>query len=177
MSSCIGLDNSFQKTYYEILSVKEDASYDQIRACYKASILNCHPDKLQLKLDSFSSCNELNERFLKVQKAWEILSDSKSRAVYDIELKASRLDLEVADDVQLEEMMMEEESGEVFELFYQCRCGDYISLSSGELSHMGFTFQASGKKVLLATGSGLTSIILPCGSCSLKIRLKLDANS
>ncbi|KAG9446700.1 hypothetical protein H6P81_012828 [Aristolochia fimbriata] len=177
MPFSVGLRSSSHKSYYDILSVKEDASHDHIRASYRAAVLDCHPDKVQCKLDSASTRDELKERFLEVQKAWEILSDSNTRAIYDKELKASRLDLEIVDDVQLEEMMMEEDSGEAFVLFYQCRCGDYISLSSDELSHMGFTFQGSGKLGLRATQFGLTSIILPCGSCSLKIRLILHSES
>jgi diphthamide biosynthesis protein 4 len=33
------------KTLNEVLSVTEDATYDEIRAAYKSAALNTHPDK------------------------------------------------------------------------------------------------------------------------------------
>lgn len=102
LSSIMILGSSFtQETHYGILSVKEDASYDEIWVSYRSAILNSHPDK-QL------SENESGDNFLKVQKAWEILSNPKSRAVYDSDLRASREDSVAAEDVSLEEMMAED---------------------------------------------------------------------
>lgn len=87
------------------------------------------------------------ERFLKVQKAWEILCNSSSRSFYDNELRSSRKDVlaadiaedlslrkdvlaaDVAEDLSLQDMMIEDD-GEALELFYQCRCGDYFSVDS-----------------------------------------------
>jgi diphthamide biosynthesis protein 4 len=51
-----------------------------------------------------NSNQRTSERFLKVQKAWEILSDSSSRLLYDKELQRSRRDAlpaEVAEDLSL----------------------------------------------------------------------------
>ncbi|XP_077249860.1 uncharacterized protein LOC143889502 [Tasmannia lanceolata] len=167
--------NSIRKTLYDVLSVKEDASYDEIRASYRAAILDSHPDKLQGKFNAFEPHHEIQERFLMVQKAWKMLGDINSRAVYDNELKASRQDFETADDVKIEEMTAED-SGEVLELYYQCRCGDYISVNSIELGEMGFSLEGNERRELQTIEAAPASIVLPCGSCSLKIRLILETN-
>lgn len=169
--------SSIQRTHYDVLSVREDASYDEIRAGYKAAILKSHPDKLHGKLDESDLQHKQEEKFLDVQKAWEVLSDSKSKADYDRELQASRQVVEVVDDeVKLGDMAMEA-LGDVREFFHQCRCGDYFSITSLELGEMGISLHENGV-VEMQTSAGLSPswVLLPCGSCSLKIRLLIDAN-
>ncbi|KDP26205.1 hypothetical protein JCGZ_22451 [Jatropha curcas] len=166
--------NSVHETHYNILSVKEDASYEEIRNGYRLALLNHHPDKLQNKHQSTDSQNQLGDRFLKVQKAWEILGNSRSRAVYDSELRAYRKDTGVAEDVSLEDMMIED-GGEILELFYQCRCGDYFFVDSLELAEMGYTLIKDEKNVSFETKDELpAAVILPCGSCSLQVRLLIN---
>ncbi|XWS24260.1 hypothetical protein CRYUN_Cryun28dG0085600 [Craigia yunnanensis] len=159
--------NSTRETHYDLLSVKEDASYEEIRTSYRSAILNSHPDKLH-------SDHESGDRFLRVQKAWEILSDPKSRAVYDSELRDSRQDMMTSEDISLEDMMIED-AGEVMELFYQCRCGDHFSVDSLELGKMGYTLLRDGAEISLRTPDALpASVVLPCGSCSLLVRLMIN---
>ncbi|KAF2314509.1 hypothetical protein GH714_027145 [Hevea brasiliensis] len=144
--------NSVEESHYDLLSVKEDASYEEIRTSYRVAILNYHPDKLQNTRQMSHVLNEVQDRFLKIQKAWEILGNSKLRAVYDSELRASRKDRGdgvgvAAEDVNLEDMEIED-GGEVLELFYQCRCGDYFSVDSLELGKMGYTLLRDENKAL-----------------------------
>lgn len=165
-------------THYQILSVKEDANYDEIRAGYKAAILNSHPDKLHMYTKESLLDHELQERFLSVQKAWEVLSDPTSRANYDMELQSSRQKLEaVADEVTLEEMTIET-IGDAQEFFYQCRCGDYFSVTPSELDEIGLPLNININGDVAsqsATGLQPAAVLLPCGSCSLKIRLILHS--
>ncbi|KAJ0970855.1 hypothetical protein J5N97_018814 [Dioscorea zingiberensis] len=158
--------------------VKVDATYDEIRAGYKAAILNSHPDKLLMKPKASQLDHELQERFLFVQKAWEVLSDPTSRANYDVKLQSSRQKLEdFADEVRLEEMTVETAS-DMKEFSYQCRCGDYFSVTSSELNEMGLSLDKKGKDISQsATDSSPASVLLPCGSCSLKILLVMDPAS
>ncbi|XP_022768802.1 DPH4 homolog [Durio zibethinus] len=159
--------NSIRETHYDVLSIKEDASHEEIRTSYKTAILNSHPDKLH-------SYHETGDRFLRIQKAWEILSDPKSRAVYDSELRDSRQDVVASEDIVLEDMMIED-AGEVMELFYQCRCGDHFSVDSLELGKMGYTLFWDGTEISLRTPDAFpASIVLPCGSCSLLVRLMIN---
>ncbi|XP_038977908.1 DPH4 homolog [Phoenix dactylifera] len=168
--------NSIQRTHYDVLSVREDASYDEIRVGYRAAVLSSHPDKLHGTLDESDLRPKQEENFLDVQKAWEVLSDSKSRANYDRELQASRQVVEVVDDeVKLGDMAMET-LGDVQEFFHQCRCGDYFLITSLELGEMGISLHENGVEIQTSAELSPSSVLLPCGSCSLKIRLLIDAS-
>ncbi|XP_057969953.1 uncharacterized protein LOC131159233 [Malania oleifera] len=168
-------ENTLQKTHYDILSVKEDASYEEIRSSYRSAILNFHPDKLQKTSEMPNHNGEVGDRFLQVQKAWEVLSNSKTRAAYDSELQAVQWDAEAAEDMSLEDMTVEDD-GEVLELFRQCRCGDYFSVDSLELGKIGCVVLRGGSGISLETVDGLpASVLLLCGSCSLKVRLLINA--
>lgn len=172
--------NDIQETHYEVLNVKEDATHEEIRASYRSAVLSLHPDKLLKTSDTSSSNQTTSERFLKVQKAWEILSNSSSRLFYDKELQSSRRDdvlaAEVAEDLSLQDMIAED-ADEALELFYQCRCGDYFSVDSLELQEMGYSLLRDGSRISILNVDTLPgSVILPCGSCSLKARLVLSMN-
>ncbi|KAF8048730.1 hypothetical protein N665_2422s0002 [Sinapis alba] len=165
--------NSLHETYYQILSVKEDASYDEIRNSYRSAILHSHPDKL----NSSPRCSS-DEKFLKIQKAWQVLSDAELRVVYDNDLRSSRQDGTTADEISIEDMSVEVAGeGEVMEVFYQCRCGDYFSVDSSELETMGFALVRDGDFVRVRRlGAFVASVVLPCGSCSLKTRVWVDSD-
>ncbi|KAF5817687.1 putative DnaJ domain, Zinc finger, DPH-type, DPH Zinc finger superfamily [Helianthus annuus] len=158
--------------HYNVLNVKEDATQEEIRTSYKSALLISHPDKLQKTSETTNS----ESKFLQIQTAWEILGNVKSRALYDTELQMSRQDDDaVADEIVVDDLMVET-GGDVVELFYQCRCGDYFSLDSSELGEMGFELSMKGDKVSLQAHNtaDMASIVLPCCSCSLKIRLMIS---
>ncbi|KAJ4800144.1 DNAJ heat shock N-terminal domain-containing protein-like [Rhynchospora pubera] len=160
-----------QKTYYEILSVRKDACIDEIRTAYKAALLNTHPDKLPKQPDLTGSDNNEQEFHL-VQKAWEILSNSQSRSQYDKELAASRQRFDVvANEIELEDMNLEISNDGVYEFLYPCRCGDYYGITSVELKAMGVMLGKNGEVQIKDSNFSAVSVILQCGSCSLKIRL------
>ncbi|KAJ3676987.1 hypothetical protein LUZ60_002711 [Juncus effusus] len=164
-------DNTIQKTYYEILSVSEDANYEEIRTNYKSALLNTHPDKLP-KYPSSSA----DQNFLIVQKAWEILGDSNSRAQYDKQLCDSRRKVTViASEIELGEMDLEISEGN-FELIYPCRCGDNFCINYAELRNLGVILGENGEVQEFGTDFVPVSVVLPCGSCSLNVRLLIEAN-
>ncbi|XAR61864.1 hypothetical protein NMG60_11016400 [Bertholletia excelsa] len=169
--------NLIRKTHYDILGVREDANYEAIRTSYRSAILNSHPDKLHKTFETSLPDQESENRFLEVQKAWEILSNSKSRAAYDSELKILRQDSDAAEDIGLEDLMVEN-SGDVLQLFYQCRCGDYFSIDSSELEEMGYQVLRDGSKFTLSASEALaSSVLLSCGSCSLRVCLLINAET
>uniref|UniRef100_A0A2P2JGE8 DPH4 homolog isoform X1 n=1 Tax=Rhizophora mucronata TaxID=61149 RepID=A0A2P2JGE8_RHIMU len=175
--------DSVRETYYDILCIKEDASHEEIRTSYRSAILSYHPDKVQQNTSDPRSGSE--ETFLKVQKAWEVLGNPRSREIYDSELRASRDDTGVSEEVSLEDMVIEHD-GQVLELFYQCRCGDYFSVDSLELADMGYKllrreednevcFEMATMTTTTTTDALPASVVLPCGSCSLQVRLLIGS--
>lgn len=171
----LGTKSNYE-TYYDILHVKEDASYEEIRLSYRSALLVSHPDKLHNSFSSQNSGKDVDERFVKVQQAWETLSDSRLRVVYDNKLQSMRSDELVSEAITLEDMTAEE-TGEALEFWYQCRCGDCFLISGAELEEMGCELRRDGDEISVQTPQALLScVILPCGSCSLRIRLSIDMN-
>jgi hypothetical protein len=63
------------ETYYELLEVPPDASTDEIRAAYRSKVKETHPD--------VSDDADAAERFQRVQRAKEVLTDDDKRDRYD----------------------------------------------------------------------------------------------
>lgn len=69
-------------TYYNILGIQEYASFDEIQKAYRKKAFEYHPDR--------NNAPNSNEIFLKVQKAYEILSDPELKIKYDHDLNIYR---------------------------------------------------------------------------------------
>lgn len=65
-------------TYYDILQVSPDASEEVIKAAYRSLVKKYHPD-LGVMSDA--------DKFIKVEEAYEVLSDSQKRYEYDKKLE------------------------------------------------------------------------------------------
>ena len=62
--------------YYKILGVTKDSNQTQIRKAFRKLALQYHPDKNK-------NSEESKQKFMEIVKAYEILSDEKSRERYD----------------------------------------------------------------------------------------------
>ena len=62
--------------YYEILEISRDASGDEIKKAYRRLALKFHPDRNQ-------GDKEAEEKFKKINEAYQILSDEQKREIYD----------------------------------------------------------------------------------------------
>ena len=65
--------------YYDILEIKPDASFDDIRKAYHKKALKYHPDKCQDE--------DTEDKFKNVVEAYEVLSDTIKRRRYDLSRK------------------------------------------------------------------------------------------
>jgi molecular chaperone DnaJ len=70
------MPSTAKQDFYEVLGVSRDAKADEIRKSYRKLARKHHPD-----LNPGDKAAE--ERFKKVQEAYDVLSDSKKRQVYD----------------------------------------------------------------------------------------------
>jgi len=68
---------------YSLLECSQNASFSDMKKKYQDLILRHHPDK---------NGGRESDVFIAVKNAWTILSDSKSRAVYDAELLNMKLE-------------------------------------------------------------------------------------
>lgn len=65
--------------FYALLGVKKTASSKAIKSAYRKLALELHPDKVQ----DPDKKEAAQEQFMKVQAAYDVLSDDKKRQVYD----------------------------------------------------------------------------------------------
>jgi curved DNA-binding protein CbpA len=66
---------------YEVLGVRQDATFDEIRRAYRQKAFALHPDRM---IDQpAEAVKKASEEFAEVAQAWEILRDENRRQSYD----------------------------------------------------------------------------------------------
>ncbi|MDY6085085.1 MAG: DnaJ domain-containing protein [Dialister sp.] len=70
--------NTTQSNYYEVLDVSEAATPEEIRKAYILLTKKYHPDTTSLPL------NIAHKKMSEINKAYAVLSNSKSRESYDL---------------------------------------------------------------------------------------------
>jgi len=63
---------------YAVLGVRDDASQEEIKRAFRERALECHPDRVDPEDEAAAK-----EEFMRVRKAFELLSDPQKRAAYD----------------------------------------------------------------------------------------------
>lgn len=69
------------ESFYELLGIPETGSISEIKKAYKQLARKYHPD-----VSPSDRTEEFTKRFIKVQEAYETLSDPQTRAMYDMDL-------------------------------------------------------------------------------------------
>ncbi len=78
-----------KKNYYDILEVNKNASPEIIEKAYKTLIKKYHPDLQENELK-----NEYEEKIKKINEAYEILSDTEKRRIYNLNLKNTEFSID-----------------------------------------------------------------------------------
>ncbi|KAG9446076.1 hypothetical protein H6P81_012204 [Aristolochia fimbriata] len=68
-------------TFYELLGISENVGFSEIKQAYKQMALKYHPD-----VSPPDQTEEYTKRFIRVQQAYETLSDARKREIYDRDL-------------------------------------------------------------------------------------------
>jgi DnaJ-class molecular chaperone len=82
-------------TYYDVLDVPSNASSSDVRKSYRRLALDYHPDKVsQFNANVTDERRaEVEEFFLRIQLAYEILGDTERRLKYDLSLSGVHYDI------------------------------------------------------------------------------------
>lgn len=122
------------ENFYEILGCEPSASQETLKHAYQKLVLKYHPDKLvnQEHL-SEDQRNASLEMFIRIDKAWKILSSSETRKQFDALWKQRCLVMEwpVQDTIDEEELEHDEEDN-IFT--YPCRCGNDYEITETDAS-------------------------------------------
>lgn len=70
------LNTDQKKDYYDILGIDADATIEEIKTAYRKKALKYHPDLNK-------NDPEAEEKFIKINEAYETLKDPKKRKLYD----------------------------------------------------------------------------------------------
>lgn len=78
----MSVNNSNTNNFYSILNINKNASKDKIKRAYKKLVIKNHPDK---NINS-PNIDQYKIEFIKIQEAYETLSDESKRKLYDLKL-------------------------------------------------------------------------------------------
>ena len=82
-------------TYYDVLNVPSNASHSDIKKSYRQLALDYHPDKVhQFNINVTDARRaEVEDIFLRIQLAYEVLRDTERRLQYDLSLSGVHYDI------------------------------------------------------------------------------------
>ena len=96
--------------HYDVLGIDRKCDQSEIKKAFRELAKKYHPDKNKGKSLSESEIKQIRDRFMKIQKAYDVLSDPDLRAEYDKSgISASRGDT-IIDPLQAMMRMMEEKN-------------------------------------------------------------------
>ncbi|XP_019720825.1 dnaJ homolog subfamily C member 24 [Hippocampus comes] len=158
-----GMYEIAEKDLYSVLGASPSDSVHQLRHRYQKLVLQCHPDRLGDVCDSEAESGR--RKFLEVDAAWKILSEHKTRKLYDQQRRAQELQQAwpVDSTVLLEDMTWDNDE---CVYTYCCRCGGQFIFSEEELPWR------QGNDGQEKTNES-QHVVVCCDTCSLSVYVKL----
>lgn len=152
---------------YRILNCEESASQQQMKKAYQELALKYHPDK--------SKCgNNTAENFIKINRAWTVLSDPWLRQQYDAKWKERCLaqTFPIQDTVDFEEFdeIVESNECDVGETTNSDSSKESDINSSDNVFHM-YPCRCGGNYILTSVDVKLKFDIVCCDTCSLTVKV------
>lgn len=95
-----------EKNYYEILEIDKNASIEIIDKAYKTLVKKYHPDVQ----DDVS-----DDKIKKIIEAYEVISDSEKREIYDSNLKSNTISIDDFNKLNFENEILKKENEELFQ--------------------------------------------------------------
>lgn len=129
------MDND-NNNLYQILNVCPDATEDEIKKAYKKKVLKYHPDK--------SNTKNSHEEFIKLQSAYEVLSNVELRQKYDTTHTASIPDFHQRLYNYFFRMFNDNETKKIFEII----CHDEKYIYNIQKNRYGIAFNYLVNKLL-----------------------------
>ena len=74
--------------YYIVLGIERGANLSQIKHAYRKAIKRYHPDTIENGIDP--------NKFMEAQEAYQVLSDSAKRRIYDAGLRQQGIPVQVS---------------------------------------------------------------------------------
>lgn len=105
----LGSASAGMKEYYEILGISREASLEQIKGTYRRLALKYHPDKNPGDASA-------EEQFKLISEAYQVLSDSEKRQLYDLYGQAGLAGMDIGGFSGFEDIVGS--FGEMFEEFF-----------------------------------------------------------
>jgi len=75
------------ENYYKLFEIPNDADISTLRSAFRKKAKSCHPDLFQHV--SPEERKKLQKKFVRLSQAYETLSDSKKRQLFDLRLRKS----------------------------------------------------------------------------------------
>eukprot|EP00127_Corallochytrium_limacisporum_P002765 Clim_evm9s139 gene=Clim_evmTU9s139 len=157
--------------YYQILQVPRDAELRVIKQSFHRLARANHPDRNdQLGVTVHTASKE--ETMAKLNEAWNVLNDDKSRRYYDAILHSQEIRrlCPVWDHIKLNAMEFDD-ADDVY--FVECRCGGEYILEANDVRESRENHDRLKAKDIFA--NVLAEVIaVQCNTCSLAIDISIQ---
>lgn len=77
---------TLQQGHYDSLHLHHSATAKEIKAAFKTLSLKLHPDILKSQPLSNDELKDMSDKYLKIKKSYEVLSDPKLKSQYDLKM-------------------------------------------------------------------------------------------